>query len=102
MYASKRSIRKAQGNAKKGTLDHNNKKVTPGRLHRIQVIKDEHGFIKKTLYHFSPRKLKAIQQYSEALAKYKAAQMVENGEVPVVGDVPKGATDEAPQVEEVK
>ena len=99
MFASKRSIKKAaikNGKiAPKEQPKHNNKKITPGRLHRIQVIKDKDGFIVKTMMQYSPRKLRAIRRYSELLAQYKAAQMVENGEVPVInGENPQGAGNE--------
>lgn len=85
MYATKRSVRKASGINSEKHGDFNNKKITPGRDHRIQIIKDEHGFVQKVIKHYSARKLNAIHKYSEALAKYKAEQMAQNGEVPVLG-----------------
>ena len=73
MYASKRSVRKAQGIEKGKAPKHNNRQVTEGRGHRIQVIKDEHGFIKKQIIHYSPRRLKLLQKYNELQKKYQEA-----------------------------
>ena len=93
MFASKRSIRKAAiKNGKMAAKEqpkHNNKKITPGRLHRIQTIKGKDGFISKTLMQYSPRKLRAIKAYSEMLAQYKAQQMIENGQVPIINETGK-------------
>lgn len=108
MFASKRSIKKAaikNGKiAPKEQPKHNNKKITRGRSHRIQVIKDKDGFIVKTMMQYSPRKLRAIHEYSKLLAQYKAAQMVENGEVPVINEAgsPEVAGNEttAPELKE--
>lgn len=78
MYATKRSVRKAQGIEKKGKApEHNNGAITRGREHRIQIIKDEHGFIKKQIVHYSPKKLLKIQKYNKLLEEYKAAMQAE-------------------------
>lgn len=78
MYASKRTVRKAQGIEKKGKEPkHGNGKITRGREFRIQLIKDEHGFVKKRIVHYSPRKLKQIAEYQKMLAEYKAAMITE-------------------------
>lgn len=76
MYATKRSVNKAQGVEKKGKEpEHNNGKITDGREHRVQIIKDAHGFIKKRIVHYSPRKLEKIQKYKKLLEEYKAAEL---------------------------
>lgn len=79
MYASKKSVNKAQGVVKKvKELKHGNGKITEGREHRIQVIKDEHGFVVKRIVHYSPVKLRKIQKYNKLLAEYRAAMQAES------------------------
>jgi len=98
MYATKRSVRKAQGVEKKGKEPkHNNGKITEGREHRIQLIKDEHGFIKKRIVHYSPKKLLKIQKYNKMLEEYKKAMQEESekqfegeNDVKGVGEFPAG------------
>ena len=76
MYASKRSVRKAQGIEKKGKEpEHGNGKVTRGREYRVQLIKDEHGFVKKRIVHYSPKKKKKMAKYQKLLDEYRAAQI---------------------------
>jgi len=78
MIASKRSIRKAQGvDMKDKQPKHNNRKITNGREHRLQIIKDEHGFTKKIVFHYAPRKLRKIALYNKAVEEYKAFKEAE-------------------------
>ena len=79
MYATKRSVNRAQGVEKKGKEPkHNNGAITRGREHRIQLIKDELGFIKKRIVHYSPKKLLKIQKYNKMLEEYKKAMQEES------------------------
>ena len=76
MYASKRTVRKAQGIEKKyKEPTHSNRKATNGNEFRVQVIKDEHGFVKKRIVHYSPKKLAKIAKYNKLLEEYRKAQM---------------------------
>ena len=76
MYASKRSVRKAQGvDNKNKEPKHGNGKVTEGREYRVQLIKDQHGFVKKRIIHDSPHKLMKIQKYKKMLEAYRAAEL---------------------------
>ena len=109
MYASKRSVNKAQGvSKKKSDVKHGNGKITEGREHRIQFIKDEHGFIKKQIVHYSPHKLQKIQKYNKMLAEYKAAMQAESekqieGENDVKGvNVKPAETNEQPATDIVE
>ena len=76
MYASKRTVRKAQGIEKKyKEPTHSNRKETKGNEFRVQVIKDEHGFVVKRIVHYSPKKLAKIAKYNKLLEEYRKAQM---------------------------
>ena len=90
MFASKRSIRKAaidRGEAKPAEQPkHNNKKITRGREHRIQLIKDDHGFVIKQIIQYSPRKLRHIAMYKEAIADYKAYRLAQEAEEQQAGE----------------
>ena len=80
MYASKRSVKKAQGTFKSNEIKHNNGKITEGRGHRVQIIKDKHGFIVKQIVHYSPRRLMALQKYEALQKAYLEALKKEQGE----------------------
>ena len=79
MYATKRSVNKAQGVVKKNKEPkHGNGKITSGCEYRVQVIKDEHGFVTKRIIHYSPRKLRLMQKYNKMLEEYKKAMQAES------------------------
>ena len=76
MYASKRSVRKAQGYQKKyKDLTHSNRSETKGGYFRVQVIKDKFGNVVKRIVHYSERQLKRMAKYQKLLAEYRMAQM---------------------------
>lgn len=76
MYASKRSVRRAQGVEKKyKEPTHSNRKATKGNEFRVQVIKDKFGFVVKRIVHYSPRRIAKLQKYNKLLEEYREAQM---------------------------
>ena len=76
MYASKRSVRKAQGYQKKyKDLTHSNRAETKGGYFRVQVIKDKFGNVVKRIVHYSEKQLKRMAKYQKLLAEYRMAQM---------------------------
>ena len=76
MYASKRTVRKAQGIEKKyKEPTHSNRKASRGNEFRVQVIKDNFGFVIKRIVHYSPKKLAKIAKYNKLLEEYRKAQM---------------------------
>ena len=79
MYATVRSVSKAQGVEKKNKEPkHSNRKVDRGCEYRVQLIKDDHGFVKKRIIHYSPKKLEKIQKYNKMLEEYKKAMQAES------------------------
>ena len=76
MYASKRSVRKAQGYQKKyKEPTHGNRETTKGGHFRVQVVKDKFGIVTKRIVHYSEKQLKRIAKYQKLLAEYRMAQM---------------------------
>ena len=81
MYATKRTVTKGAisrgeiGEKKNKEPKHGNGKVTEGREYRVQLIKDQHGFVKKRIIHDSPHKLMKIQKYKKMLEAYRAAEL---------------------------
>ena len=106
MYASKKTVTK--GAIKRGEIaekknkemKHGNGKITDGCEYRVQLIKDEHGFVKKRIVHYSPQKLAKIAKYNKMLEEYRKsmadeAQKQIEGENDVTGM--KSASDNAEQ-----
>ena len=122
MFASKRSIRKAaivKGEFKpKEQPKHNNKKITPGREHRIQQFRDKHGFVTGQIVQYGPRRLKKLEKYNKLMEEYNKAYLAEHpelaeqmeaqkaseGQVPILNETGKDLTGdnevEAPKLEE--
>lgn len=84
MYATKRSVTK--GAISRGEISekknkepkHSQRKIDKGCEYRVQLIKDEHGFVKKRIIHYSPKKLEKIHKYNKMLEEYKKAMQEES------------------------
>ena len=91
MYASKKTVTK--GAIKRGEIaekknkemKHGNGKITDGCEYRVQLIKDEHGFVKKRIVHYSPQKLAKIAKYNKMLEEYRKA-MTDEAQKQVEGE----------------
>ena len=74
MYATQRTVDRHFGIKKSKEPKHSQRKTGRGCEYRVQVIKDEHGFVTKRIIHYSESKLAKIAKYNKLLEEYRAAQ----------------------------